>query len=269
MGYLFVSIKPELLFLFGFILVGCLLLYVVLKSENATKEKGQKLAEVAGSLGFSLQPEEDFEKYREFTSFIHLNRREKDLWLVKDPSGNSPPKPVGPVYADFIKDKIYNYMEGDREGYHWKIFDHRVYREYVTGKTKGANHETIYHTKLREVTLPAFRLGDKSLKISWDKILLPGELDIGNIKFDDNPKFSKRYWVKGEQEEDIRWLFNDEVISYFENNKTIYYIESTGSEVIFISGKSSAETWLEPEVYPEKITEYASIIKLFKQSLQS
>ena len=76
--------------------------------------------------------------------------------------------------------------------------------------------------------IPQFRLDREGL---IEKIYhLAGYDDIDLI---DHPKFSSRFYLKGEKADAIRAFFSDDLVDFLEKNIT-YHIESNGREVLII-----------------------------------
>jgi hypothetical protein len=76
--------------------------------------------------------------------------------------------------------------------------------------------------------IPQFRLDREGL---IEKIYhLAGYDDIDLL---DHPKFSKRFYLKGENADAIRRFFSDNLVDFLEKNIT-YHIESNGKEILII-----------------------------------
>lgn len=95
------------------------------------------------------------------------------------------------------------------------LFDFTYYRS--TGKTVVPIRQTVFFAKNRDWQLPDFKLKPEGW---WQKIQQYfGKKDIN---FDENPDFSKRFWLTGEFEELIRESFSPTVRAFFEHNPPIH-----------------------------------------------
>ena len=78
-------------------------------------------------------------------------------------------------------------------------------------------------------TLPAFTLDREGLLERLYVLAAYKDIDIKN-----HADFSKRFYLRGENENAIRSLFNDELVRFFESN-AYYHIESSKSGVLIFS----------------------------------
>ena len=81
-----------------------------------------------------------------------------------------------------------------------------------------------------------------------------------DIDFDSHPEFSKRYLLKGENEESVRWLFGDDALSFYESDRTLS-TEAAGRQLIhYRSGKR-----VNSEQIQEFITQGVRVLTLFRK----
>lgn len=66
-----------------------------------------------------------------------------------------------------------------------------------------------------------------------------GYQDIG---FEMYPDFSKKFLISGNDEDEIRAFFTDDIIRFFENNQKIYHLESNGESLIIFDKIKLART---------------------------
>ncbi|HEY8400074.1 MAG TPA: SulP family inorganic anion transporter [Cytophagaceae bacterium] len=108
---------------------------------------------------------------------------------------------------------------------------------------EGGNMKAgMYQTTVLSITgfpqqLPVFNLTKEDI---WDKLL--NKAFHGDIDFKEHPDFSEKYQLSGNNEKEIRRLFNSVLIRFLEQNP-IYTIECLGDELII----HKADRLLTPE----------------------
>jgi hypothetical protein len=125
--------------------------------------------------------------------------------------------------------RISNVLTGMFGDIHVMIMDYK----YTTsrGRYSSTYQQTVLTMESDRLLLPSFNLQPTTLLYKIGHIL--GEQDIN---FDTAPVFSKKYLLRGKDEESIRRLFNERVFEYYEHhpglntegggNKLIYYRNS-------------------------------------------
>lgn len=83
-----------------------------------------------------------------------------------------------------------------------------------------------------EAYIPDFTLGKERLLAK-----LIQSVGYGDIDFDDYPGFSEAYLLKGEKEEEIRDLFTNELITFFEQNQG-FSMESRNNNILIYKEKA-------------------------------
>lgn len=110
---------------------------------------------------------------------------------------------------------VRNLLRGKAGGLEVSIFDY----SYVTGSGKSRHtwRQTVLAFEFDDVNLPGFSLRPEQW---FHKI---GQwLGYQDIDFESHPKFSKKYLLRsGEREEDVRALFNDRVLEYYEEHPNV------------------------------------------------
>ena len=97
---------------------------------------------------------------------------------------------------------------------------------------EGALHAAqVYHTTIGVIhlrtALPEFTLEKEEF---FDRLMeFAGYRDIDFKLF---PKFSSKFLLKGDNEEDLRAFFNEERLQFFEKGEEVYHIESRGSRLL-------------------------------------
>jgi hypothetical protein len=106
--------------------------------------------------------------------------------------------------------QIKNFMYGEANGTKSAAFDY----VYVTGygKNSQTHYQTVVYLEPGNLRLPYFSLRPEGF---FTKLLTT--FGYQDIDFGQRPEFSKRYLLRGEDEQGIRQTFNDGLLSFFEN----------------------------------------------------
>lgn len=147
-------------------------------------------------------------------------KRTQDLQLIADEFGwdfeaaltlDSIPGIERLALFDLEGDReITNVMYGAVDGVNATVFDY-IY-------TSGVKHpttflQTVVLLEQNGHSLPVFRLRPEEV---FDKMF--SAFGYQDLDFDQHPEFSRQYILRGEDEAAIRRIFNDQVISFYENN---------------------------------------------------
>jgi len=105
--------------------------------------------------------------------------------------------------------KASNLMEGRSQDIDLRIFDYT----YTIGGGKNSQtfRQTVALFESPELRLPSFALRPESF---FHKI--GSAFGFKDINFDEHPEFSKKYLLKGADEDAIRALFDDEIMGHYE-----------------------------------------------------
>lgn len=126
--------------------------------------------------------------------------------------------------------RIKNLMRRSADGVSTAIYDY----QYTTGGGQNSHTsiQTVFQFESDRLRLPAFILKPENV---FHKI--GQSFGYQDMDFDSHPDFSKRYLLRGKDEDTIRRLFTPEVITHMMSMKGIV-IESNGSVIIsYRSGK--------------------------------
>ena len=115
-----------------------------------------------------------------------------------------------------------NLLYGQRDGTDIAIFEY----EYPRGKNNIIRQTVIWMQR------PGTRLTEFSLRPEsvWNQ--LGGWSGHGDINFDSRPNFSRDYLLRGDDEEAIRELFTDDVLSFYERHPELT-TEGEGNKLLF------------------------------------
>jgi len=203
-----------------------LVVFVIVISSVMAKKRREALAAVAASMGFTFTPKGSDTGRQSLGNFPLLNR------------GRSR--------------RMYNIMSGVAQGINVRIFDYR----YTTGS--GKNSHTYYQTVIAfetdSLNVPVFRLTPESV---FHKI--GTAFGMQDIDFDSHPEFSRRYLLKGEDEDGIRAMFTPSVLSFFEEHEKLC-VEGNRQRLLVYR----ASRRVKPELWQSFLQEGFGILALFK-----
>jgi len=110
--------------------------------------------------------------------------------------------------------KISNIMHGTSGDMDITIMDYRY--TVGSGKNSSTHSQTIIVVQSRYLMLPLFTLAPENI---FHKI--GGVFGYKDIDFASHPKFSKQYLLRGDDEEEIRNIFSNELLEFYEKDKTL------------------------------------------------
>ena len=120
---------------------------------------------------------------------------------------------------------VQNLLRGKAGGLEVSIFDY----SYVTGSGKSRRtwRQTVLAFEIDDADLPGFSLRPE---MWFHKV---GQwLGYKDIDFDTHPTFSKRYLLRSEEEDEIRALFTDRVLEYYEDHPNVC-TEGGGGRLVY------------------------------------
>ncbi len=121
--------------------------------------------------------------------------------------------------------KMANVMQGRTEKLEVTILDYRY--TVGSGQHQQTHSQTVICLRGESLRLPVFALRPEHVFHRIGKVF-----GYQDIDFDEHPVFSKRYLLRGEDEERIRALFSNKAISYYEGQKGLS-TEGAGDALIF------------------------------------
>lgn len=134
--------------------------------------------------------------------------------------------------------RILNILEGDIGDWHVVIMEWR----YTVGSGKNARHHAHTQVIIPDVDgLPVFQLSPESIFHKMAQFF-----GMADINFEDSPKFSKSYLLRGSNEAAIRAVFTPEVRAFIEQERNWNVESRDGYLLVFRS-----DTVLEPDKCPE------------------
>ena len=110
--------------------------------------------------------------------------------------------------------QILNMMYGEANGIKTAVFDY----VYTTGSGKNAttHYQSVVYLEPPNINLPYFSLRPESL---MSKVF--SAFGYQDIDFGQRPAFSKEYLLRGQDEQGIRGVFNDSLLSFYEGYQGI------------------------------------------------
>lgn len=126
-------------------------------------------------------------------------------------------------------EKASNILRGERHGLPFEMIDY----SFVTGSGKSTHHhkETVVRCRMGSA-IPDFYLRPEHI---FDKI---GDfLGWHDIDFDHRPEFSKRYFLKGTNDLEIRRLFTDRVLTQLESDPENFCVDGHGDSLLVHRGR--------------------------------
>jgi hypothetical protein len=128
------------------------------------------------------------------------------------------------VFSQGNDSKISNVLVGTIKEIPLKVFDY----ECDISQDEGTDlvTQTVIVFESDRLALPEFVLGPKGLLHN-----IRNNFSHKDINFESRPNFAKKYWVRGENEEDIRKIFNDKIIDYYERHSSLN-TEGKGTRLI-------------------------------------
>jgi hypothetical protein len=149
--------------------------------------------------------------------------------------------------------KIANALVGKAGALDVAVFDYA----YTTGGGKHSQRwrQTVILFESDDMALPKFTLRPENIFHKIGQVF-----GYKDIDFDSHPEFSKRYLLRGEDEEAVRATFGDEARSFYESDLKLS-TEAAGPQLIhYRSGKR-----VSPDQISEFIKQGVRVLTLFRK----
>jgi hypothetical protein len=110
---------------------------------------------------------------------------------------------------------IRNMIYGEINGVKAAIFDYR----YTVGHGKHSHtyNQSVMYFETPRLQLPMFTLSPENFMHKFISALGYQDIDFGN-----RPEFSKKYLLRGQDEQSIRNTFSDRLLSFYEANQGLH-----------------------------------------------
>lgn len=170
---------------FFFVLIAGFVVALLIYTNKKEKERTLAMQQAAQLIGLSFAPDAQLGMIPYFNQFNLFNQ------------GHSK--------------KIKNMMYGQINGAKTAIFDYR----YTTGSGKNSHtyNQTVVYFETPRLQLPMFTLSPENFMHKFISALGYQDIDFGN-----RPEFSKRYLLRGPDEQSIRRAFTDNILAFYEAN---------------------------------------------------
>jgi hypothetical protein len=131
--------------------------------------------------------------------------------------------------------KATNLLQGQSGDRALAIFDY----EFTTGsgKSRHTTHTTVLKIRFDGPELPDFSLRPRNI---WDKI--GSLLGRKGIELESNPKFSRAYMLRGENEPEVRALFSSAVLDFYELHPELTTEASGNTLLLYRRGQRTSPT---------------------------
>jgi len=216
----------ETLFPFLFISAGLIFVgLIALFSWTAAAHRKAQIREVAAALGLTYQEQGDYQNTLSNFDLFNVGKRRR----------------------------IRNVIHGETARETVGIFDYL----YVTGGGKNSNHhsQTVVVIQSPELNLPSFTLCPEHL---FNKIA--SFFGYTDINFESHPEFSRRFLLRGADEEAVRKQFTPALLSYFEN-RTGVTVEGGGNTLLYFRANKTVK----PDKFVELMDEAYKVYGQMKQ----
>lgn len=148
--------------------------------------------------------------------------------------------------------KVYNLVTKSDPDYQLNIFDY--YYTISTGNSAHRIKTTVFFINSKKIALPEFGMKPEGF---FHKV---GQwLGKEDIDFEQYPKFSNQYWLKGEDEDYIRRTFNKHLLQFFSLEKG-WYMEGIGYYMILYKKKKLLSATELAEAYNRGMYIYENMI---------
>jgi hypothetical protein len=132
-----------------------------------------------------------------------------------------------------------NLIFGDTEEVKLYLFDY--YYTTGSGKNSSRHSQTVAYFQAPDMRLPQFTLQPESF-LHW----VAESLGFQDIDFETHPDFSKKFVLKGPEEQQVRELFRPQLLEYFEQQAPDQLsVQGAGDQlVVFVANQKQSPTGL-------------------------
>lgn len=176
------------------------MVWVFIRGRQKIEERRLMFQQAAQMMGWAYLPAGNFEMIPNITSYPLFT------------TGNSWTR------------KIENMMYGTVDEGRAAVFDYT----YVTGAGKNSQRHnlTVAYFQSNKLRLPFFSLGPENV---FHKMF--SAFGYQDIDFANRPEFSKRYLLRGQDEQNIRNVFSERVLSFYETQNQRFSTEAGGDQL--------------------------------------
>ena len=132
-----------------------------------------------------------------------------------------------------------------------------------SGKSSSTRRQTVILFHSHTLRLPSFTLRPEANYRKIDVFRkIDGVLGYQDIDFSSDPIFSRQYLLQGSDEEDIRGIFNNNILSYYRHSELA--TEGNGEQLLFYKPSER----LSPEKIPSFMEQGLQVFELFQTAHQ-
>jgi hypothetical protein len=195
-------------------------------SRQYEKRRTEKLRQVSMRIGLTFQPKGDKSLIEQLS---HFN-----------------------LFSQGRSKKIKNMFSGQQRHTQVAIFGYK----YTTGSGKHTrtHQQTVMYCQASQLNLPGFALRPENIFHKVGKVF-----GYKDIDFTSHPTFSKKYLLRGDDEDSVRRVFEGHVLSYFENQPGVC-AEGRGDQLIVYR----PEKRVKPEEIHTFIEDGFRVLEVFK-----
>jgi hypothetical protein len=191
-----------------------LIVAVIVADRRAKRKRTEGLQAAAATMNFTFSPEDDSALRGRLAGF-HL-------------------------FSQGRSRRVRNVLRGRAGDMDVLVFDYR----YTTGSGKNSHtwEQTVMLFESTGTHFPDFSLRPEHIFHKLGEVF-----GFQDIDFDSHPEFSKRYLLKGSDEQQVRNIFTSDVLSFYETQERVSSEAAGGQFIYYRAGK---------RVAPDKVTEF-------------
>jgi hypothetical protein len=222
---LFSLLVIALVFLIPVLFIG-LVVWMIINARKKAEERRRLLQQVAQQMGWAFAAVGSFSMFPRIESYY--------------------------LFSQGHSKNLANVLYGEIDGGRAAVFDYT----YVTGhgKHRHTHYQTVAYFQPGELNLPFFSLRPEGV---LHKVF--GAFGYQDIDFAQRPEFSKQYLLRGQDEQGIRRVFSNRLLSFYETNTR--FSTDGGVNQLFIYQENVTVT---PENVQQFVQWARGLVNLFK-----
>jgi hypothetical protein len=203
-----------------------LVVWLIIRARKQAEERRRMLQYVAGQMSWAFAADASFSMIPHIESYY--------------------------LFSQGHSKKIENMLYGELDGGRAAVFDYA----YVTGygKNRRSYRQTVAYFQSGSLSLPLFSLRPENV---FHKVF--GALGYQDIDFAQRPEFSKRYLLRGQDEQGIRRIFSERILAFYETNQRLS--TDGGDDQLFLYQENVA---VSPENVQQFLQSGRGLVNLFK-----
>ncbi|MBA3804205.1 MAG: hypothetical protein H0X14_00605 [Acidobacteria bacterium] len=173
--------------------------WMFIRARKKAEERRRMFQQAAQMMGWAYMPAGDFAMIPNIASYYLFT--------------------MGNAYSRKIENMMYGTVDGGRAA----VFDYT----YVTGsgKNRQTHYVTVAYFQSNKLRLPLFSLRPENV---FHKMF--GAFGYQDIDFANRPEFSRQYLLRGQDEQNIRNVFSERVLSFYETQNQRLSTDAGGDQ---------------------------------------